>query len=112
MRTHAKHYLTALSLVAFLALPVWAHTDSAQLTVINPTTIAGKQLKPGTYKLEVQPDQKELKVVNTESYKTVAEVPCHWVNLKNAPNNTEVMLRKNKITEVDFSGKMQAIRVG
>jgi len=112
MRTHAKHYLMALSLVAFLALPVWAHTDSAQLTVMNPTTIAGKQLKPGNYRLEVQPDQTHLKVVNTETYKTVAEVPCHWINLKNAPINTEVELNKNKVTEIDFSGRTQAVRVG
>jgi hypothetical protein len=96
MRIHAKYYLTAFSLVAFLALPVWAHTDSAQLTVTNPTTIAGKQLQPGTYKLEVDPNQRQLKVVNTSSHKTVAEVPCQWVPLKNSPLNTEVLLNKNK----------------
>ncbi len=112
MRTRAKQCLTALAVVAFLALPVWAHTDSAQLTVISPTTIAGQQLKPGTYKLEVQPNKTEMKVVNTQSYKTVAQVPVHWIQVKNAPNTTEVIINQNHISEVEFGGKTQAVRVG
>ena len=112
MRMQAKHYLMALSLVAFLALPVWARTASAQLTVTNPTTIAGKQLKPGTYNLEVQPNQTQLKVVDASSRKTVAEVPCQWIQLKNTPANTEVLVDKNNVTEIEFSGKTQAVKVG
>jgi hypothetical protein len=111
MRTYAKRYLTALSLMAFIALPVWARTDSATLTVTNPTTIAGKNLEPGTYRLEVHPNQTQLKVVNTQSDRTVAEVPCQWVPLKNSPTNTEVLLNKNKVTEIEFSGNMQAVKV-
>jgi hypothetical protein len=112
MRIHAKRFLTALSLTAFMALPVWAHTDSAQLTVTNPTAIAGRQLKPGTYKLEVQPDQSQLKIINSYSDKTVAEVPCHWITLKSAPNNTEVLLNKDTVTQINFGGKTQAVKVG
>lgn len=41
MHIRAKKCLTALALMAFFALPVWAHTDSAKLTVVSPTTIAG-----------------------------------------------------------------------
>ena len=112
MRIRAKHCLTALSLIAFMALPVWAHTDSAQLTVLNHATIAGKQLKPGTYKLEVDPDQTQMKVVNTQTYRTVAEVPVHWVQVKKAPNNTQVILNGHQVQEIEFSGKTQAVRVG
>ncbi|HTU35337.1 MAG TPA: hypothetical protein VMF66_16155 [Candidatus Acidoferrum sp.] len=112
MHFRAKHYFTALFVVAFLALPVWAHTDSAQLTVLNPTTISGQQLKPGTYKLEVQPNQTQMKVVDTQTAKTVAEVPVHWVTVKKAPNSTEVILNHNQVNEVEFSGKTQAIQIG
>jgi hypothetical protein len=112
MHIRAKHYLTALSVMAFFALPVWAHTDSAELTVLNPTMIAGQQLKPGTYKLEVQPSQTQMKVVNAQTYKTVAEVPVHWIQIKKAPNSTEVILNKNNVNEVEFGGKTQAVRVG
>lgn len=111
MRIRAKNCLTALSLVALMALPVWAHTDSAELTVVNPTTIAGNQLKPGTYKLEVQPNQMQMKVVNTETDRTVAKVPVHWVEVKK-PDNTQVILSKNQVQEVEFGGKTQAVRVG
>ncbi len=112
MRIRAKHYLIALSLLAFTALPVWAHTDTAELTVLHPATIAGKTLKPGTYKLEVQPNQTQMKIVNTESYKTVADVPVHWVQVQKAPDNTEVILSQHHVSEVEFSGKTQAVRIG
>jgi hypothetical protein len=111
MRIRVKHYLTALSLVAFLALPALARTDSATLSVMNPTTIAGKQLQPGNYKLEIQPNQTQLKIVNTDTDRTVAEVPCRWIQIKNAPNTTQVVLDKNQVTEIDFGRKTQAVRI-
>jgi hypothetical protein len=110
MRKHATRYLTALSLAAFLALPVWARGDSATVTVTNPTSIAGKQLAPGTYKLEALPGQNHLKVVDTSSRKTVADVPCQWFQLKTASNSTEVIVSNNTVTEVDFGGKTQAVK--
>lgn len=112
MRIRGKHCLTALSLLAFCALPVWAHTDSAQLTVLDATTIAGQQLKPGNYKLEVQPDQTQMKIVDTNTSKTVAEVPIHWIHVDKAPSSNQVILDHNNVTEVEFSGKTQAVRVG
>lgn len=112
MHFRAKHCLITLCVVAFLALPVWAHTDSAQLTVLNPTMIAGQQLKPGTYKLQVQPNNTEMKVVDTKSSKTVADVPVHWIMVKKAPASTEVIMTSNHVSEVEFSGKTQAIHIG
>jgi hypothetical protein len=112
MHIRAKQYLTALCLMAFFALPVWAHTDSAKLTVLNQMTIAGRTLKPGTYNLEVQPNQTQMKVVDTETFKTVAEVPVHWIHVNKAPSNTQVILNKNHVSEIEFGGKTQAVRVG
>lgn len=112
MRFRAPRFLTAFSLLAFLALPAWAHTDSATLAVSSPTTIAGTHLKPGTYKLEVEPNQTQLKIVNTDSDKTVGQVPCQWFVLKKAPRATQVMVNSNTVTEIDFGGKTEAIRIG
>lgn len=112
MHFSSKHCLIALFVIAFLALPVWAHTDSAELTVLNPTMIAGQQLKPGTYKLQVQPNNTQMKVVDTQSSKTVAEVPVHWIMVKKAPANTEVIMTSNHVSEVEFGGKTQAIQIG
>ncbi|MGH9736656.1 MAG: hypothetical protein ACRD8A_18965 [Candidatus Acidiferrales bacterium] len=112
MYFRVKNCLIALSAVAFLALPVWAHTDSAELTVVNPEVIAGQQLKPGTYKLEVQPNESKMKVVDTQSSETVAEVPVRWITLNKAPIDTEVIVSSNHVSEVEFSGKTQAIQIG
>jgi Protein of unknown function (DUF2911) len=112
MRSHAKRYLTVFAVAAFLALPGWARSDSATLTITNPATIAGKQLQPGTYKLEVQPGQTHVKVVDTSSNKDVAEVSCQWIQLKNAPNSTEVTVNDNQVTEIEFRGKTKAVKIG
>jgi hypothetical protein len=113
MRIHAKHHLTALSLAALVAFPVWAraHGDSAEVTVESPTTIAGKQLKPGTYKLQVEPDKNHVKVVDTLSGKSVAEVPCQLIQLKSPSNTTEVIVSNNQVTQIDFRNKTQAIKL-
>ncbi|HKS68338.1 MAG TPA: hypothetical protein VJR26_13945 [Candidatus Acidoferrales bacterium] len=110
MQIYARHYLTALCLAVVMALPVCARTDSAEVSVTNPTTIAGKQLNPGTYRLEVEPGQKQLKVIDTSSDRTVAEVPCQWIQLKTAPNGTEVIVSDNQVKEIDFKGKTRAVK--
>lgn len=112
MRIHARRCLTALSLAAVFALPVLARNNSATVTIVNPATIADKQLKAGTYKLEVESDHNHLKVVDTSSNKAVAEVPCQWIELKAAPDSTEVTVSNNQVTQIAFKGNKQAIKIG
>ena len=109
MQIRAKHYGIALA-VFVLAAPVWAHTDTAQLTLTEPTTIGGTQLKAGDYNLEVKPNGTQLKVVNTATNKTVAEVPCQWIQLQQKPDTTQVLVNNNQVTEIDFGGKTQAVK--
>ncbi|HTS11235.1 MAG TPA: hypothetical protein VMH00_03885 [Candidatus Limnocylindrales bacterium] len=111
MQIHARHYWIALAVLFVLAVPAWAHSDTAQLTVTQPATIGTTQLKPGDYKLEVKNDGTRIKVIDSSTDRTVAEVPCHWVQLKEKPNQTEVLLNANRVTEIDFGGTMQAARV-
>ena len=111
MHIRPKHCFTAVALFA-LAVPVWARTDSADLTVVQPTTVGTTQLKPGNYKLEVSPNATQLKIVDTDSGKTVAEGPGHWFQLQKKPNTTEVVTNNNQVVEVDFGGKTDAIKVG
>jgi hypothetical protein len=110
MRIQARYYVTALALFG-LALPVWAHTDTAHLSVTDPTMIGGTQLKAGDYRLEIKDNQTQMTVVDTTTGKTVAEVPCHWIQLPNKPDATDVVMRQNQVTEVDFGGKTQAVQV-
>jgi hypothetical protein len=110
MQIRAKHYWIGLA-VLMLAAPVWAHTDTARLAVMETATIAGTQLKPGDYNLEVKDNQTQLKVVDTGTGKTVAEVPCQWIQLPQKPNTTEVLVNGNRVTEIDFGGKAQAVQI-
>jgi len=92
-----------------MALPLWAHTVPVRIS--QPTTIQGTQLEPGTYQIKVPQDGTQMKVVNSDG-KVIAQVPCHWVNLRQKADNTEVVFQKNKITEVEFGGKTQAVKIG
>jgi hypothetical protein len=111
MRIRAGYLGAAFALFMF-AVPVWAHTDTAQFTVLNQTEIGTTELKPGNYMLEVAVNGEQLKVVDQDTGKTVAEVPCHWVTLNKKPYNTEVVTTKDQVTEIDFHGKTRAVRIG
>lgn len=111
MHIRAKQGLMAVATL-MLAFPVWARTNKAQLTVTQSTTIAGKELKPGNYNLEVKENDTQLKVIDADNGKVVAQVPVQWITLKDKANTSAVIVNENQVTEVDFGGKTQAIRVG
>jgi hypothetical protein len=108
MRLHAKQFLGGLALLA-LSVPVWAHTDSVAFYSDGSATIAGTQLKQGDYQLKVKDNATELQV--TQSGKVVATIPVQWVQLPNKPETTEVVTDNDKIVEVDFGGKTQAVKI-
>lgn len=93
-----------------MSLPLWAQTFSTDLTVEQPETVAGKELQPGAYELRVKNDATQLTV--EKDGVVVAEVPCHWIQLPNRSEFTEVTANANhQITEIDFSGKTEAIQI-
>jgi len=108
MRIHAKQFLGGLALLA-LSVPVWAHTDSVAFYSDGSTTIAGTQLKQGDYELKVKDNATELQV--TKDGKVVAHVPVQWVQIPNKPEATTVVVNNDKIVEVDFGGKTQAVKI-
>jgi hypothetical protein len=109
MRIRAEHILTGLGLgFLFLALPVWAHTESTQIEISSPTVIAGTQLKPGDYELRVKDGAPEASIV--QDGKVVAEVPCQWIQLPKKAESSQVLLSNDKITEIDFGGKTEALQ--
>jgi hypothetical protein len=107
MRIHAKHVLAGLGVV-FLTLPVWAHTNSADLQIDNPAVIGGTQLKPGQYELRVKDGATQVSVV--QDGKVVAQVPCKWIQLPKKAENSEVTVSENRVSEIDFSGKTEAVQ--
>jgi hypothetical protein len=104
---------TCLAVVAVLvlSLPIWARTDSAQLVVDHPVTIGTQQLGPGTYNLKANDGEKQISVVRADNGKTVASVPCEWVQLAQKARQTEVLFNADRVIEIDFGGKTEAVAI-
>ena len=101
MDLRRKTCLTAVA-VLVLSLPIWARTDSAQLVVDHPVTI-------GTYDLKANDAQNQINVVRADTGKTVASVPCEWVQLAQKPRQTEVLFNADRVVEIDFAGQTKGV---
>jgi hypothetical protein len=104
---------TCLAVVAVLvlSLPIWARTDSAQLVVDHPVTIGTQQLEPGTYNLKANDGDKQISIARADNGKIVASVPCEWVQLAQKARQTEVLFNADRVIEIDFSGKTEAVAI-
>jgi len=109
MRFYAKQLLGMAALIA-LALPVWGRTATVWFESDGTTTIGQTQLKAGEYQLKVKDNATQLEVT-TQDGKVVTEVPVTWIQLQKKPANTEVIMNKDRVVEVDFGGKTQALKV-
>jgi hypothetical protein len=101
-----------LGVVAFslITLPIWAaHTDSISWDVTQSTTIGSAQVKPGDYQLRAEEGQTELQVV--QKGKVIAKVPVRWTQLPNKAADSEVQVDNNQVTQVQFAGRTEAIRL-
>ena len=102
---------TSLTVVAVLALslPIWARTDSAQLVIDHPVTIGAQQLKPGTYNLKANDAENQISIVRADDGKTIASIPCEWVQLAQKPRETEVLFNADRVVEIDFAGQTKGV---
>jgi hypothetical protein len=102
---------TSLTVVAVLALslPIWARTDSAQLVIDHPVTIGTQQLEPGTYNLKANDGENQISIVRADNGKTIASVPCEWVQLAQKPRETEILFNADRVVEIDFGGKTKGV---
>jgi hypothetical protein len=102
--------LLTFALWTAISVPSWAKNnsnDSLKTTVdISETaTINNNTLAPGQYTVIAEGNQARFE----QDGKLVAEVPCTWKTLSSKPPYSAVMTNHDRITEVDFSGKTQAI---
>jgi hypothetical protein len=110
MEIRMKTFLAVVAVLT-LSLPMWAGTDSAQLVVDHPVTIGAQQLEPGSYNLKAKDGEKQLNVIRTDNGKTVASVPCEWVQLAQKARQTEVLFNADRVIEIDFGGKTEAVAI-
>jgi hypothetical protein len=108
MDLRTKTTLTVLAALA-LSLPIWARADSAQLIIDHPVTIGTQQLEPGSYNVKANAGENQISIVRADNGKTVASVPCEWVQLAQKPRQTEVLFNADRVVEIDFAGKTKGV---
>lgn len=77
----------------------------ATLDVAVPASIAGKELKPGSYKVVAD----ESKVTLSQSGKVVAEAPVSWAEADSKEPETDFVLERGAIKEIRFAGKARYV---
>jgi hypothetical protein len=80
---------------------------TATLDIFNATTLAGKQLEPGTYRLSAD----DSKVTFERNGKMIAEAPIQWKDETSKSRFTNIVTESDKITEIHFGGKMRYIQI-
>ena len=109
MRVYTKMGLAVLFAIAFV-VPAWAaHKISASITLGNTATIGTTTLKPGNYRVVADPNTNQLQLLQCGH--VLATTNVKWVDLKKKSPYTAVVMDKDQIREIDFSGKLQAIRL-
>lgn len=114
MRTNWRVYLVALG-VLLMVLPIWAkpkpdRTDTAQWSPMQMVMVGSTQVDPGVYTLRAEESGKTLEVL--QNGKVVAETTGHWTQLPKKAANTEVLTDNNKITQIQFQGRTEALQIG
>ncbi len=118
MSRRAMHL--AITVLAALALVIPAaarengnkkskSTASGTMDLLNPATLGGKQLKPGTY--EVKADDSKLSIYHDG--KVVAEAPVQWKDEAGKSQYSAIVTDGDgkSIREVHFDGKTKYVEV-
>ena len=110
MRIRTKSYLAVIAMFG-LSLPLWARTDSVPLEVDHTLTIGNQQLPAGQYNLKANDGDNQLRIVRSDNGKTVATIPVQWIDLSQKARQSEVLMREDRIVQIDFDGKTKAVEI-
>lgn len=103
----------AAALLFALALPprVASAKDSkaiqSNVDILSPTSLGGKQIKPGSYKVIVDGSTVEMK----SGKKIVAEAPAQWKSSNSKAHYSFIVTNPSGIKEIHFHGKSRYIEV-
>ncbi len=105
-----------LGLALLLATSAFA-ANKGSLSVQEPLTINGTQLKPGDYKVEWDGNGPSVEVSITQGKKVIAKVPAHMVSLETPSPSDAAVVKSNgdgtkSLSEVRMSGKKFALALG
>jgi hypothetical protein len=102
--------LFAIAALILTTYSSWARSDStvSLRTTINlqsTVSVNNKTLEPGVYTVVAEGNQAKFE----RDGKVIAEAPCTFKTLSSKAAYTEVRMDRDRITEIDLSGKTQAI---
>ena len=112
--TTSKSFFLGLALL--LATSAFA-ANKGSLSVQEPVTINGTQLKPGDYKVQWDGTGPNVELSITQGKKVIAKVPAHMVNLETPSSNDAAVVKNNgdgtkSLSEVRLSGKKFSLALG
>jgi hypothetical protein len=105
-----------LGLALLLATSAFA-ANKGSLSVVDPVTIAGKQLAAGQYKVTWDGSGSSVQLNIMQGKNVVATVPARVVELNNAANSDSAVVSSNSdgsktLSQIRFSGKKFALAIG
>jgi hypothetical protein len=105
-----------LGLTLLLATSAFA-ANKGSLQVTDPTTVSGKQLAPGEYKITWEGSGPNVEVKISKGKDVVATVPARMVDLDRAASNNAAVVNRGSdgsrsLSEIRFYGKKFALAIG
>ena len=77
------------------------------LNVLDPLTIGGQTVQPGTYTVKAT----DSNVTLMKSGKTVAQAPVEWKDEKNKSKSSNLLADSGAVKEIHFSGQTRYVVV-
>lgn len=98
-----------------MALPAWAgrsstRTDSTPFDTSQKVTLGKTQLQPGHYTFKAKESGNKMEVF--KDGELVATVPCRWIQLSKKAQDSEIVSNRNRVTQVEFGGRTEAVKIG
>lgn len=104
-----------MALALLLASSAFA-ASKGELTLLNPATVNGTNLKAGDYKLQWDGAGSDVQVTIMQGKNVIAKVPAKLVEMSTpAPNNAAVLNTDNgkrTLAGARFQGKKYALQIG
>jgi hypothetical protein len=110
MQYRLTQCLAVLAVLAF-SVPVFARAMSQPLDLTQPATIGSTTLQPGQYHLTADPNSNQVRVVRDSDKKLVATVQGTTITLHQKSAYGAVVMDGQRIHEIEFRGKAQAIEL-
>lgn len=114
MARRGWNLLLPILVALLIAMPLAARDNAkngkattAEVEVLSPVSMAGKMLKPGTYRVTAD----DSKVTLTLDGKVVAEAPVQWKDETSKPKYSQIVTTDDQVKEIHFGGKMRYVTI-